>query len=181
MKGIIAVAVMSLFVGFRVIAAPLSVGEIAPDFALNQLDGSEFNLSHYRGERSIYLIFWNTWCGPCMKKAPKLVEIQSLYAEQVKLLAINTGWSDSLSEIPRFQSHFSTNYSIALDHAAEVTHLYGVMGTPTSFLVDINGVIRQVDGISDTLSVNISQWNQVTPQTGQEFMASKSCSKESVC
>lgn len=180
-KGITGVLVMSLLIGFKAMAAPLSVGEIAPDFALKQLDGTDFNLSDYQGHKSVYLIFWNTWCGPCMKKAPKLVDIQNELGERVKLLAVNTSWSDSLSEITRFQSHFSTNYPIAFDDEAEVTHLYGVMGTPTSFLVDINGVIKQVDGITDTLSSHIAQWNQMTPQIGQELMASQGCSKESVC
>ncbi|MEC4725153.1 redoxin family protein [Shewanella sp. D64] len=165
----------------QVIAAPLSVGEKAPDFALKLLDGSEFNLSDYHEDKSVYLIFWNTWCGPCMKKAPKLVEIQGLYGEQVKLLAINTSWSDSLSDITQFQFHFSTNYPIAFDHDAEVTHRYGVLGTPTGFLIDINGVIRQVDGITDTLSANIAQWNQIAHQGGDELIASEGCSKENVC
>ncbi len=165
----------------KVIAVPLSVGDKAPDFALKLLDGSEFNLSDYHGDKSVYLVFWNTWCGPCMKKAPKLVEIQSQFGEQVKLLAINTSWSDSLPEIAQFQSHFSTNYPITFDHDAEVTHRYGVVGTPTSFLIDINGVIRQVDGITDTLSANIVEWNQISPQVAQELITHKGCSKESVC
>ncbi len=162
-------------------AEPLEVGQLAPDFNMQQLDGTEFKLSEHRGEHSVYLIFWNTWCGPCMKKAPKLVQIQNEYGEQVKLLAINTSWSDSLSEIAQFQSHFETNYPIAFDSEATVTHLYGVMGTPTSFLVDIHGVIRQVDGITHTLSANITQWNQLTPEVDQKLIASEGCSEESVC
>ncbi|QFU24088.1 TlpA family protein disulfide reductase [Shewanella eurypsychrophilus] len=181
-QGVIAVLILVVVaVTHQAIAAPIAVGELAPDFSMQQLDGTEFNLSEHRGEHSVYLIFWNTWCGPCMKKTPKLVEIQNEYGEQVKLLAINTSWSDSLPEISRFQSHFSTNYAIAFDSEAEVTHLYGVIGTPTSFLVDINGVIRQVDGITHTLSANIAQWNTPQPETEPSLLAIEACNKDSLC
>ncbi|GGI98360.1 hypothetical protein GCM10007978_40130 [Shewanella hanedai] len=70
---------------------------------------------------------------------------------------------------------------MTFDHDAEVAHRYGVVGTPTSFLIDINGVIRQVDGITDTLSANIVEWNQISPQVAQELITHKGCSKESVC
>ncbi|WP_076414558.1 peroxiredoxin [Shewanella sp. UCD-KL12] len=175
--------ILAIVIGFACVgqslSAPLAVGELAPDFSLQQLDGEGFNLSDYRGKRAVYLIFWNTWCGPCMKKASHLVDIQSEYGEQAKLLAVNTSWSDSLAEIAQFQSRFSTNYAIAFDDNAEVTHRFGVMGTPTSFLVDINGVIRQVDGITDTLSANITEWNRVNSKV--ESLVNTSCSKERTC
>ncbi|WP_299793506.1 peroxiredoxin [uncultured Shewanella sp.] len=172
----------ALTLTFCINAEPLSVGERAPDFTLKQTDNSTFTLSDYRGKRSVYLVFWNTWCGYCMKKVPDLIAIEREFGERVELLAINTGWSDSLAEISQFQARFEPNYAIAFDDNADVTHRYGVIGTPTSFLIDINGVIRQVDGITHTLAANIERWNRLSAtEDNAVSLAGVACEKESLC
>ncbi|MBW8182193.1 peroxiredoxin family protein [Shewanella nanhaiensis] len=162
-KGLILIGMMTISGLLAVNAEPLAVERLAPDFSLSRIDGSQFNLSDFRGEKSVYLIFWNTWCGHCMKKVPKLVEIQSELGEQVELLAINTSWSDSLGEIEQFKARFNPNYAIAFDRDADITRRYGVIGTPTGFLIDINGMIKQVDGITHTLAANLDSWNTIKP------------------
>ena len=144
-KGLMLIGMMTISGLLTANAEPLAVETLAPDFSLSRIDGSKFNLSDFRGEKSVYLIFWNTWCGHCMKKVPKLVKLQSEFGEQVELLAINTSWSDTLGDIGQFKARFNPNYAIAFDHDADITRRYGVIGTPTGFLVDINGMIKQVD------------------------------------
>ncbi|ABV38148.1 hypothetical protein Ssed_3544 [Shewanella sediminis HAW-EB3] len=179
---LVVASAFALSVGGSVSAEPLKVGEIAPNFTINQIDNTPFKLSEFKGKQSVYLIFWNTWCGHCMKKVPQLMTIEREFGEQVKLLAINTSWSDSLAEISQFQARFEANYAIAFDDNAEITHRYGVMGTPTGFLVDINGVIRQVDGITHTLAANIEQWNRVSGTEGKPVvLAGAVCDKDSLC
>lgn len=176
------VLAFALSVFGSVSAEPLKVGEIAPNFTINQIDNAPFKLSEYKGKQSVYLMFWNTWCGHCMKKVPQLMAIEREFGEQVKLLAINTSWSDSLAEISQFQARFAPNYAIAYDDNADITHRYGVMGTPTGFLVDINGVIKQVDGITHTLAANIELWNQVTDSEEKPVaLAGAVCDKGSLC
>lgn len=162
-QGLILIGIMTISGLLTVNAEPLTVETLAPDFSLSRIDGSQFNLSDFRGEKSVYLIFWNTWCGHCMKKIPKLVEIQSELGEQVELLAINTSWSDTLGDIEQFKARFNPNYAIAFDRDADITRRYGVIGTPTGFLIDINGVIKQVDGIAHTLATNLDSWNTIKP------------------
>ena len=43
----------------------VEVGNEAPDFALTDTDGNEFNLSDYEGEKVLVLEFTNMNCGTC--------------------------------------------------------------------------------------------------------------------
>jgi peroxiredoxin len=138
-------------------------GQKAPDFEIIQMDGTTFKLSDYRGKQAVYLVFWNTWCGYCMKKTPKLKQTQVNLADKIKIIAINTSLKDSLEKSLAFQQQFEINYSLAFDHGKIITDRYGVWGTPTEFIIDINGIIQYRDGVPDDLQPLLSQWN--TPRT----------------
>lgn len=133
--------------------------QLAPDFAITQMDGSSFKLSDYQGKQSVYLVFWNTWCTYCMKKIPKLKTIQSNLSNQIKIIAVNTGLKDSLEKSQIFQKKYAINYPLAFDINKQVTDLYGVWGTPTEFIIDINGVIKHRDGVPDNIQAYLAQWN----------------------
>ena len=45
------------------------VGQVAPDFALETLDGGTVRLSEFRG-RPVVLNFWASWCTPCREEFP---------------------------------------------------------------------------------------------------------------
>lgn len=48
-------------------AGGIAVGEVAPDFELENLDGEKVKLSDLKGKKVI-LNFWASWCPPCKKK-----------------------------------------------------------------------------------------------------------------
>ena len=45
------------------------VGKDASDFELKDMKGNTVKLSDYKGKK-VYLKFWATWCGPCMRQGP---------------------------------------------------------------------------------------------------------------
>lgn len=146
-------------------------GQIAPDFEIIQMDGTPFKLSDYKGKQSVYLVFWNTWCHFCMKKIPKLKAAQLNLADDIKIIAVNTTNKDSIEESIEFQQRFKINYSLAFDNGKKVTDLYNVWGTPTEFIIDINGIIQHRDGVPEKLENYLSDWNHINRSYTQVFKA----------
>ena len=155
---ILAVLLLSSMTSFAK-DSELEAGQHAPDFEIIQMDGTSFKLSDYRGKQAVYLVFWNTWCSYCIKKIPKLKHVQSELTDEIKILAINTSLKDSVKKSQAFQQHYAINYSLAFDHGKTITDQYGVWGTPTEFIIDINGIIQHRDGLPKDLRPLLSKWN----------------------
>ena len=56
----------------------LKLGEFIPDFELPSIAGENIKMSSFRG-CYVLLDFWASWCGPCRKENPHLVEIYKKY------------------------------------------------------------------------------------------------------
>ncbi len=65
------------------------IGKPAPEIAGVDLDGKERKLSDYRG-KVVVLVFWGTWCGPCMREIPHERELAArLKDKPFALLGVN--------------------------------------------------------------------------------------------
>ena len=70
------------------------VGNRAPDFELNNLEGQLVSLGDLRG-KPVLINFWATWCPPCRAEMPYLQQIYEEWSDKgLVLLAINIGESD---------------------------------------------------------------------------------------
>ena len=57
------------------------IGEEAPEFTTQLVNGENYSLSSSRGNY-VLLYFWGSWCGPCIRNAPELVAINENYKYQ---------------------------------------------------------------------------------------------------
>jgi peroxiredoxin len=162
-----------LLVSLPVMAA--GVGELAPDFEIATRDGSEFRLSDYRGQKPVYVIFWNTWCSYCIKKTPRYKKLQEQFGDKIEIIAINTTWSDSPEEMQSFEDDHQIKYSTAFDAGELVTDQYRVFNVPTEFVVDINGIIRYRDRVPEYLAAHLPDW--LLPYVPSKNSAQLACTK----
>ena len=134
---------LALLAGAGQAATPkLPVGSAAPHFDLPVFATADrhFALETLRG-RVVLLDFWASWCGPCRQSFPLYEALRKeMPARDFALLAINL---DEMADGPKaFLEEHPVHYTSLADPAGEVARQYGLIGMPTSFLIDRDGVVR---------------------------------------
>ena len=115
------------------------VDALAPDFELESVDGELIRLSDLRG-KIVALNFWATWCGPCRIEMPDLQERADRFAGRLEVLGVN--FDETPAEVSAFRDELGLDFPLLLDPGAKVQGLYRVLGYPTTFFVDAEGMIR---------------------------------------
>ncbi|MBX5493230.1 MAG: TlpA family protein disulfide reductase [Chloroflexi bacterium] len=114
----------------------------APPFVLPTPDGGTLALEDLRGH-VVLLNFWATWCEPCRAEMADLDRLAREWGPQgVRVVGINVG--ENPEQVRRFAAELGLQFPLVIDSEGTVYPAYGVMGLPTSFLVDADGLIRDV-------------------------------------
>lgn len=117
-----------------------AVGDRAPDFQLQDLEGNEVSLSSLRGS-PILLNFWATWCPPCRLEMPFIQEVYQEWTDKgLVILAIDMG--ESTATVREFMQNNNYTIPVLLDTRRVVSQKYNVTAIPTTFFIDRNGVIQ---------------------------------------
>jgi cytochrome c-type biogenesis protein len=122
------------------------VGQRAPDFTTQLLDGNTISLSDFQG-KIVFLNFWATWCTPCKEEMPALQTIYESYQDDgfVVLAINNTSTEFDQGRIAPYVADFGLTFPVGLDESgaiAEEQYKGAIPGLPTSFLIDQDGVIQ---------------------------------------
>lgn len=117
---------------------PLAQAATAPDFELPTAE-SLVRLSDLRG-RVVLVDFWAAWCGPCRQSFPWMNRMQAEYGKEgLTIVAINV---DQESELARaFLAELPSQFTVAFDPAGKTPERFGVMGMPSSYVINRHGEI----------------------------------------
>ncbi len=124
------------------------LGKPAPDFTVQGLDGTTYQLSALRG-KAVWIVFWASWCPPCRAENPDIEAIYSQNKENdLVVLAIDLG--EDASTVNGYVKRTGLSFPIGLDLSTEVSATYRIVGIPTHFFVDRDGVLRdwRIGGMS---------------------------------
>jgi thiol-disulfide isomerase/thioredoxin len=124
----------------------LKVGGVAPEITGTDLDGKPLKLSDHRG-KVVVVVFWGSWCGPCMAMVPHEKELWAHNKDKpFALFGVNCGDTRELAKKtatekgmgwPSWYSGVETRGDIAIE--------YDVQKWPSVFVIDAKGVIRYMD------------------------------------
>lgn len=126
-------------------ARNLKVGGEVPDITLPLLDGGKKYLSDYRG-RYVVLDFWASWCGPCLKEIPHLMELHNEFGamtDKFTLISFSLDdkektWKGAVSSKKIDKKHW-THASDLLAWGSPAARMLGVKAIPMIFLIDPEG------------------------------------------
>jgi thiol-disulfide isomerase/thioredoxin len=126
-------------------AAAVAVGDSAPPVALPLLAAGSTgtgSLAALRG-KVVYLDFWASWCGPCRVSFPQLEQLrQELGSRGFEVLAVNV--DEVEPDALRFLEELPVSYPVVRDGSGATPAAYGILGMPTGYLIDRDGVVRLV-------------------------------------
>lgn len=126
-------------------AKKLKVGENAPDFNYQHVNGKRSSLTKMKGSY-VLLEFWAHWCAPCLAKFPDLTKVYNEYATSgFEILAIHDN-TDTKIWLPMHKAMGLPWPSILIDEAegkdSSIWELYDIETLPTTYLIDKTGKIR---------------------------------------
>lgn len=113
----------------------------APPLAGRTLDGSRFDLGDHRGSVAVVNV-WASWCTICKEEHPELeAAARRLSARRVQFVGLDT--MDNAEAARDFLDEMGgSSYPSVVDRDGRKARAWGVIGVPTTFIVDARGRVR---------------------------------------
>jgi len=143
----IALLALVAFVFYKYRQPRFVAGEKVPDFEVGLLTGERAKLSDLKG-KYVLLQFWGSWCSPCRKENPELVEIYQKYHDRgFEIFSIGMeqnpqAWQRAIQQDGLVWKYHSME---SAELNGERAQQFNIKSIPATFLISADGVIMGVN------------------------------------
>jgi thiol-disulfide isomerase/thioredoxin len=117
-----------------------------PRFKLPDIMTGEVVDSKELNGTSLLVIFFATWCPPCIQEIPNLIELQNEYSSK-NFSVIGLSVDQGENVVKKLVTKKGINYPVMMADNSVTREFGGVYGIPTSFLVNSRGnVVKKYTG-----------------------------------
>ena len=110
---------------------------------LTDIDDNQIKLNKYTKEL-IIINFWATWCTPCIKEIPELVELEKKFADKVDVLFISVGLNPAKDVSFFLKKNNYEKIDVFIDHNLKISKNLEISQIPSTIILDKsrNEIIR---------------------------------------
>ena len=119
---------------------------------LFDMDGKKYVFSS-KTNKTLIINFWATWCPPCIKEIPELIELKKKLNNKVEILFVSVD-QNATKIVPKFlKKNNLSDIKVFNDQTLDISKGLDVTVMPTSIVIDKNfEEISRVIGYIDWLN-----------------------------
>ena len=120
------------------------IGKTVKDFTLKVVNGEEVNLEKYRDGKKTIIFFWATWCPHCRAALEELSKNKDAIEKKgIKIAPVDVGEKEEV--VNKYLEKNAIEFSVFLDEKSEVAETYELIGVPTFYFVNEDGIVTDVE------------------------------------
>ena len=117
------------------------IGNPGPFFQLKGSDGSYLSSQSLSG-KTILINFWSTTCPPCVEEMPYFQKLQDSWSRRNDAMLVMIDLNDDLPTAQNFIQKNQYTFQFFLDSGYITAQIFDIRFTPTSVLIDRQGIVR---------------------------------------
>ncbi len=122
------------------------IGFPAPGISGDTIGGESYDLTEHRGE-FVVVNFFATWCVPCIREHPELVEFEQRHRETGDASVVSVVFDSRPTQVREFFAENGGDWPVVIDPDGRTSLEYGVARVPESYLLGPDGtVLTKIEG-----------------------------------